>query len=70
MAGSGVNGANLSRLLETGVDAVHLSGRSSRDSRMVFRNPAVSMGGVEGIPEYEQYVCDEEKIRAITGRVP
>lgn len=65
MAGSGVNAANTRSLLDAGVDAVHLSGKSGRDSRMVYRNPDVSMGGVPGLPEYEQYYSDVEKIEAV-----
>lgn len=65
MAGSGVNAANTRSLLDAGVDAVHLSGKSGRDSRMVYRNPDVSMGGVPGLPEYEQYYSDVEKIGAV-----
>ena len=65
MAGSGVNAANTRSLLDAGVDAVHLSGKSGRDSRMVYRNPDVSMGGVPGLPEYEQYYSNVEKIEAV-----
>ena len=65
MTGSGVNAANTRSLLDAGVDAVHLSGKSGRDSRMVYRNPDVSMGGVPGLPEYEQYYSDVEKIEAV-----
>lgn len=65
MAGSGVNGGNAGMLLEAGVDALHLSGRASRDSGMVFRNPEVSMGGMPGIPEYEQYYSAVEKVAAV-----
>ena len=65
MAGSGVNGGNAGRLIEAGVDALHLSGRASRDSGMTFRNPAVSMGGVPGIPEYEQFYSAAEKVAAV-----
>lgn len=47
------------------MDAIHLSGKSSRDSKMKFRNPNVFMGGVPGLPEYEQYYSDVEKIKAV-----
>lgn len=65
MAGSGVSGANAGQLLDVGVDALHLSGRASRDSGMVYRNPEVSMGGVPGIPEYEQFYSSVEKVAAV-----
>ena len=69
MAGSGVNAANARALMELGVDAIHLSGKSSRDSEMKFRNPNVFMGGVPGLPEYEQYYSDAEKIKAVLDHV-
>lgn len=65
MAGSGVNAANAKRLRETGVDALHMSGKSVRDSAMIFRNPNVFMGGVPGIPEYEIAYSDRQKIREV-----
>lgn len=65
MAGSGVNAGNALRLLEIGMDDLHLSGKSSRDSRMVYRNPDLFMGGVPGIPEYEQYYSDVEKLKSV-----
>lgn len=69
MAGSGVNAENARQLVYAGVDAVHLSGKRGRDSRMEYRNPDVFMGGVPGLPEYEQYYSDVEKVRAVVERV-
>lgn len=65
MAGSGVGSDNAKLLAETGINALHLSGKSSRDSRMKYRNPAVFMGGVPGIPEYEIVYSDREKISRV-----
>lgn len=65
MAGSGVNPLNARLLASTGVDALHFSARTWRDSRMEFRNPHVSMGGVEGVPEYALPCADETLIRQI-----
>ncbi len=65
MAGSGVNASNARLLRDTGVDALHMSGKSVRDSAMTFRNPQVFMGGVPGIPEYEIAYSDKRKIRAV-----
>lgn len=69
MAGSGISAENAARLLEIGMDDLHLSGKTARDSRMIFRNPDVFMGGVPGIPEYEQYVTDPEKIRRVVNQL-
>lgn len=65
MAGSGVDASNARLLAATGVDALHFSARGWRESRMRFRNPRVSMGGVEGVPEYAVACADETKIRQI-----
>lgn len=69
MAGSGVSGENVLRIAETGVDAIHLSGKNSRDSRMRYRNPNVFMGGVPGIPEYEIVFSDCGKIQKVVMQV-
>lgn len=65
MAGSGVGSGNALSLAATGIDALHLSGKNSRDSRMKYRNPAVFMGGVPGLPEYEIVYSDREKIAGV-----
>lgn len=65
MAGSGVSGDNARLLAATGIDALHLSGKSSRDSLMKYRNPSVFMGGVPGIPEYEIVYSDREKVSQV-----
>ena len=68
MAGAGVNAQNARRLLETGVDALHLSGSVRHDSSMQFRQPAVSM--VSATPgEYERIEADAEKIRAVVNLI-
>lgn len=65
MAGSGITAANVREFVRAGVDAVHFSARGTIESRMRYRNPAVSMGGVAGIPEYASVGTDEEKVREI-----
>ena len=64
-AGSGVNADNAQALLRTGVDALHLTGKSTRASAMLFRKPGLSMGGHADFPEYELMFSDESKIRAV-----
>ena len=64
MAGAGINAQNARSLIEAGVDALHLSGSQRDDSRMIFRQPAVSMAS--SLPgEYEYVEADAEKIRAV-----
>ncbi len=65
MAGSGVRPSNVRLLAATGVDAVHFSARRLTESRMEWRNPAVSMGGCPGVPEYAVVDSDEGQIRSI-----
>lgn len=69
MAGSGVSVANAMELVATGVDALHMSGKNTRDSGMQYLNPQVFMGGVPGIPEYEIVYSDCEKIREVVMKV-
>lgn len=65
MAGSGVKASNARQLAATGVDALHFSARGWRESRMRYRNPKVSMGGLDGVPEYATMCADEAVIRQI-----
>ena len=65
MAGSGVNADNAQTLIHTGVDALHLTGKSVRDSKMVYRKEGIVMGGLSEVPEYEIAYTDFEKIRAV-----
>lgn len=70
MAGSGVNVYNAEMLLDTGVNALHLTGKSSRDSEMVYRKEGIAMGGLSEVPEYEVAYSDFEKIRAVVDILP
>jgi copper homeostasis protein len=65
MAGSGVNADNARTLIHTGVDALHLTGKATRDSEMVYRKVGIAMGGLSEVPEYEIVYSDFEKIRAV-----
>ena len=63
MAGSGVNPQNCQQFLQIGVNAVHLSARTTRESEMDYRRPGISMGGVAAISEFEIAYASEELIR-------
>lgn len=65
MAGSGVNADNAQMLTHTGVNALHLTGKSIRDSEMIYRKEGIAMGGLSEVPEYEIVYTDFEKIRAV-----
>lgn len=66
MAGSGINVENAERLVHfTGVTEIHTSSRTSYPSKMKFQRPAVFMGGLPQIPEYENSITDARKIHSI-----
>jgi len=65
MAGSGINAYNAKLFLRTGVNALHLTGKSSRDSEMVYRKEGIAMGGLSEVPEYEVVYSDFMKIREV-----
>ena len=69
MAGSGVNPVNCLDFVQVGVNAVHLSARTTRNSEMEYRRPGISMGGVAGISEFEVAYSSEEIIRAAISKI-
>ncbi len=69
MAGSGVNPQNCRHFLDIGVDAVHTSAKTMRDSSMRYRRPGISMGGLAEVSEFEiAYAC-ENLIRETVAQV-
>ena len=69
MAGSGVNPVNCLDFVQVGVNAVHLSARTTRNSEMEYRRPGISMGGVAGISEFKVAYSSEEIIRAAISKI-
>lgn len=68
MAGAGVSFHNAGLLLQSGVDALHLSGRQSQPSPMIYRNPDLSMASA--MPgEYERVEVGEEAVRAVVDQL-
>lgn len=63
MAGSGVNPQNCRQFIDIGVDAVHTSARTVRDSAMDYRRPGISMGGLAEVSEFEIPYASEALIR-------
>lgn len=64
MPGCGVNGGNIRKIAEaTGACEFHLSARISVGSDMIYRNPAVSMGGTVQVAEYGRDVTSADKVR-------
>ncbi len=69
MAGSGVNPHNCRHFLDIGVDAVHTSAKTLRDSAMVYRRPGISMGGLAEVSEFEIAYSSEDLIRETIAQV-
>lgn len=72
MPGCGVNEHNIAELARvTGASEFHFSAREEKESRMLLRNPALSMGGKD-MDEYRHPVTTSEKVRrtieALTAR--
>ena len=69
MAGSGVHPDNCREFLGIGVDAIHLSARAMKDSKMEYRRPNISMGGIPGISEFKMMYANEDLIRETVHQV-
>ncbi|SHK79703.1 copper homeostasis protein [Chitinophaga jiangningensis] len=66
MAGSGVRSTNIDTLVKTtGVTEFHTSAKAYTESKMIYRNPNVSMGGIPGVPEYGISESQESEVRLI-----
>ncbi|WP_423736243.1 copper homeostasis protein CutC [Chitinophaga caseinilytica] len=66
MAGSGLRAHNAEALAKaSGAPEYHSTARDYIDSRMEYRNPNVSMGGIPGVPEYGISVTQAPIVRAI-----
>lgn len=70
MAGCGVNEKNIAYLAkETGIDEFHFSARESIKSSMIYKNEAVSMGGVVHIDEYLRNETTPNKVIEIISAI-
>ena len=65
MAGSGVNNTNAVQLVQTGIQALHLTGKAARKGQMVYQKERVSMASVLPTDEYEVIYSDTLKIRSV-----
>ena len=66
MPGGGIDETNVA-LIATATKAseIHLTGRKTIDSDMIFRRQGINMGGVPDIPEFSRKVADPERIKNI-----
>lgn len=64
MAGSGVNPNNIQHIYNKAkVQAFHFSAKKIVQGGMIFKNPAVSMGGFSEVSEYDIAISDVHEIR-------
>jgi len=72
MPGAGIDETNVERIVSvTKVREIHLTGRKSVSSEMIFRQQGISMGSMWDLSEFTRKVADIEKIRniiSITGQ--
>ncbi len=63
--GGGITEHNIDKILhQSGVQEIHVSGRATTESAMVYRNLTTFMGGVFHPSEYSRMVTDAGRIRA------
>ncbi len=66
MPGSGINESNFLKIKNASMATeYHVSCRSERNSKMVFRREEVKMGGQANYNEYKQKISDINKLRSI-----
>ena len=65
LAGAGVSAKTVPALIEkTSLTQFHMSGKTIKNSEMVYRNPEVFMG-IPGMSEYEIWQTDPEAVAAV-----
>lgn len=66
MPGSGINENNILEIAKkTNASNFHVSLRKTIESRMIFRNNTIKMGGIQDISEYLISVTDENRVKNI-----
>lgn len=71
MPGSGVNETNIATLTKkTKATEFHFSAREPIDSKMIYRNPNLKMGGtVVSIDEFVQNITDAQKVKRTIDKI-
>lgn len=66
MPGGGIDETNAALIVSvTKAKEIHLTGRKTIESGMIFRRQGIHMGGIAGLPEFSRKVADVEKISDI-----
>ncbi len=70
MPGGGIDETNVALIATaTKVREIHLTGRTTIESEMIFRRQGINMGGVPGIPEFSRKIADTDRIKSIISKL-
>lgn len=69
MVGSGINAQNAEQFLNIGVDALHLTGKSIVESKMIYRKADVSMASSLPSSEFEIFETNLQKCQEIVSLI-
>ena len=70
MPGGGIDETNVALIATAAkVKEIHLTGRKTIDSEMIFRRQGINMGGLSGIPEFTRKVADTDRIKSIISKL-
>jgi copper homeostasis protein len=70
MPGGGIDETNVAQIATaTKITEVHLTGRKTIESEMIFRRQGINMGGVPGIPEFSRKIADTDRIKSIISKL-
>lgn len=68
--GGGIDETNVALIATaTKVREIHLTGRNTIDSEMIFRRQGINMGGVSGISEFSRKIADPDRIKSIISKL-
>ncbi len=66
MPGSGISEENILEIAtKTNARSFHVSVRKKIESKMIFRNETIKMGGIQAFSEFERLITDENSVRNI-----
>jgi copper homeostasis protein len=69
MPGGGIDETNIAQIATaTKIMEVHLTGRKTIESEMIFRRQGINMG-VPGIPEFSRKIADTDRIKSIISKL-
>jgi copper homeostasis protein len=70
MPGGGIDETNVALIVTaTKVREIHLTGRNTIDSEMIFRRQGINMGNIPGIPEFSRKIADPDRIKSIISKL-